>query len=181
MFLEEVLRRLRVNKIKKYIKNGAVVCDIGCGQSAFLLKSIKNSISKGYGFDKKIDNLKKDNLEICHSNLAKEINLPSNSIDVITLLAVLEHVEYPEDILKDCYRPLKDSGRIIITTPAPRSKNLLEFLAFKFNILSQEEIGSHLRYFNLSELKDLLIKLGFKIVKAQQFQFGFNNFIVAQK
>ena len=181
MLLEEILRKIRAARVKKYISPNAVVLDVGCGQSAFLLNSIKNLIAKGYGFDKKINDFRQDNLEICNSNLEKEIDLPDNTADLVAMLAVLEHLRHPEQILAECYRTLKTGGRMIITTPSPPAKPILEFLAFKLGVLDKKEIGEHLNYFTLNQLKDILIHFGFKIIKAGYFEFGFNLFVVADK
>lgn len=181
MLLEETLRKIRAAKARKHIKRGAIVCDIGCGPSIFFLKSIRSSIAKGYGFYRKINNFKQDNLEVYNSDLEKSIDLPYNTVDTVCLLAVLEHLQHPEDILKDSHLILKNDGTVIITTPSPAAKSVLDFLAFRLGVLDKKEISEHLNYFSLDQLKKILIRLGFKIIKAEYFELGFNLFVVAQK
>ena len=48
---------------------------------------------------------------------ADNIPVADSSFDVILLCEVLEHLEKPEDVLKECYRVLKKDGIIIITMP----------------------------------------------------------------
>ncbi|MCK5026105.1 MAG: methyltransferase domain-containing protein, partial [Nanoarchaeota archaeon] len=103
------------------------------------------------------------------------------SVDVIVSLAVLEHLENPLYILIELYRVLKEGGRIIITTPSPASKPILEFLAFNLKIISVEEIRDHKHYFNQKELRNIFKRAGFRDIKIKSFQFGLNNWLIARK
>ncbi len=185
MWLENFLKHQRVKKIREYVPANSVLCDLGCGPDAFLLKTLKSRVKKGIGIDKK-SVLKKENfsgkkLEFINSRLEKQIPLASDSVDYITMLAVLEHLSFPEVILEECFRILKKNGRLIITTPLPVSKSILEFLAFKLRVLSREEIGEHINYFSLPQLKNILEKIGFSLLKLEKFELGFNALVLARK
>jgi 2-polyprenyl-3-methyl-5-hydroxy-6-metoxy-1,4-benzoquinol methylase len=105
----------------------------------------------------------------------------SSSVDCVTLIAVLEHLEKPESVLSECNRILKNDGIILITTPAPVSKPILEFLSFKLHIVSPAEIKDHKHYFTRRELSMILEKRGFANVQVKSFEFGLNNFAVGYK
>ena len=79
------------------------------------------------------------------------------------------------------YRILKPGGKLVLTTPAPCSKPLLEFLAFRLKIISAEEIMDLKHYFSNSEIKDILNNYGFSEVPIKNFQFGFNQLAVGTK
>ena len=64
------------------------------------------------------------------------------------MLAVLEHLSYPEDILKEIHRVLKKDGRLIITVPSKIAKPILEFLSYKMNVIDRLEIEDHKKYYN---------------------------------
>ena len=180
--LEPFLRKMRIRKIKPHIPKDCVLCDVGCGFNAKFLHDISPYVRKGIGLDKKIENFKSVNLELIKSKIEKELPLPSSHVDCITLLAVLEHLEYPENILKECHRILKPEGVLILTSPTPLSKPLLEFLSFKLNIVSPVEISDHKNYFNSAQLIRILKdECGFRRVIAKTFQFGLNNFVIANK
>lgn len=179
--LEPFLRRMRIQKVKKYIPNDAILCDIGCGFNAKFLHEIVPYIKKGIGIDKKVDNLKSDKIELIKTKLEKELPLPSNYVDCITLLAVVEHLDYPNQMLTECYRILKSGGVLILTTPTPSSRPILEFLSYKLNIVSKVEISDHKNYFSNEQLVQLLEGYRFRTAVAKTFQFGLNNFIVAIK
>ena len=88
--------------------------------------------------------------------------MESGSVDCVTLIAVLEHLKKRERVLSECNRILKAEGKVLITTPAPVRKPILEFLSDKLHIVSPVEIKDHKDYFSKSELKSILEKCGFE-------------------
>lgn len=97
------------------------------------------------------------------------------------MLAVLEHLQCPEEIIKEIYRVLKPGGTLILTTPSPLSKPLLEFLAFKLNLIDRNEIADHKQYFSVEALRRLLAINKFAINKLHTFEAGFNIFAKTTK
>lgn len=80
------------------------------------------------------------------------IPLPDQSVDCVTMLALLEHLNKPGAVLREVFRILKPGRKVILTTPAPYSKPLLEFLAFRLKLISAEEIMDHKHYFSGPEI-----------------------------
>ncbi|MDP2663927.1 MAG: class I SAM-dependent methyltransferase, partial [bacterium] len=101
----------------------------------------------------------------------------------ITMVAVLEHLSFPQKILDECHRSLKNKGKLIITTPTPPARPILEFLAFGLKLIDREEIKDHKNYFWPKEIKEMLVKAGFSEnkIKSRFFEIGFNSLIVAQR
>ncbi|MDH4129126.1 MAG: class I SAM-dependent methyltransferase [Spirochaetota bacterium] len=145
--LEPILRKLRIKRIIKHIPKNSVICDVGCGFDGTFLKSISHKISMGIGIDKKVNPYSDYKIRLIQEKMDTKLNVQSQMFDCITLLAVLEHLDYPSSILEECHRILKPNGVLILTTPTPLSKPLLEFLAFKLKIVSREEIEDHKYYF----------------------------------
>ena len=179
--LELHLRKIRIAKIKKYIPKNCILCDIGCGFKAQFLLDISNHISKGYGFDKKIDNRRINNIYIQNAEITDNIPLEDESVDCVTLLAVLEHLNNATKVLSECYRVLKFGGILILTTPSPFSKPILEFLSFKLKIVSPVEIADHKHYYSKKELVTILEDIGFRKIETHSFEFGLNNMAIAFK
>lgn len=143
--LDKFLRKYRIRMVKPTIEkyNNCKLLDIGCGWEAKLLKSIEIYIDYGVGIDFKPPKLKTEKLETIKSVLEKELPFENESFDVVTMLAVLEHLSYPEDILKEIRRVLKKDGRLIITVPSKIAKPILEFLAYKMHVIDRLEIEDH--------------------------------------
>lgn len=180
-FLERFLQLLRFRKIFPYVKNGSNVLDLGCGYNGALLKMLSPDINEGVGIDVSVSKKKvAENMKLVTQKNAK---LVQNYFDLATCLAVVEHLENPQKLLKIAYRSLKKGGQLIVTTPSPISKPILEFMAYKLRIISKQEIKDHKRYYNEKELRNLLITSGFKSnkVEIKYFTFGLNTFATAKK
>lgn len=177
---EPIFRKFRVGHVIRHINKYMILCDIGCGDGSFL-KSISKSIKTGYGFDKKITDYTVDNIYFKKLFFDSKIPLDDSSVDCVTLIAVLEHIEAPDKILTECNRILKKNGKIMITTPAPMSKPILEFLSYRLNIVNPVEIMDHKHYFSKNELVNLLKSCGFKDMTVRSFEIGLNNFALGYK
>lgn len=182
-FFERLLAKFRFQNAIKHIPQNSIVCDIGCGRDFRFLKQISGFIRHGIGIDKNAKNFKNSQLEIKRFDVENGIPLNPQSVDIITMLAVLEHLRTPEKVLKECFRVLKRDGKLILTTPSPRAKPVLEFLSFKLNLLNQEQIKNHKNYFAPAKTKKMLQKAGFSQgnIKSWYFGFGFNNLTIAKK
>lgn len=176
---EPYFRKKRIDMVKKYIKPDSVVCDIGCGFDGTILRGMQDHIRKGIGIDKKVSNAKLGNVELKKTLVDGKLPRMENS-DYVLMLAVLEHLEKPEEILKECRRILKKDGKILLTTPSPKSKYILEFLSI-LRLVSPEEIRDHKNYFSPKDLRNLLLKCGFKNIFIKSFEAGLNTLAVAEK
>ena len=181
-FIDDLLSQWRSKFIKPYLSKEHIVCDIGCGQEGKILVSISDLIKEGYGFDFNLKNSTKKRENIFLSN--KNFLDCEKKFDIIILLAVLEHIPYPDSVIKllnDIHKKLNENGVLIMTTPDKRSKKILEFLAYNLHLINEEEIRDHKHYFNKSELLSFLQNSGFKNIKHKHFQFGLNNLVVCKK
>ena len=166
-----------------YINKESVVMDIGCGPHVQLLKEISGQIKEGIGIDPNVPNNIEGNIKTKTFFLEKNINQESGSVNVVTAMAILEHLDDPLSISKEIYRILKPGGVYLITTPTWIAKPILEFLSFKLHLVDEPSLREHKRYFWKDELKEILIKSGFRKsnIKLKYFEFGCNLFAVAKK
>jgi len=180
--LEPILRHWRYYKVKKYISPESVVCDIGCGAQGEFLSRNSRLIKQGIGFDKKINKSSISNIKFVKTELEDKLPLENQSVNLVTMLAAIEHLESPQQMLKECYRILQPNGLLLITTPHPWGEPVLGFLN-KLKLVSTEEIEDHKNYFNQNELKKILISSGFSLsnIKTRYFEFGFNMLVIAKK
>lgn len=105
----------------------------------------------------------------------------SESIDVVTMLAVLEHLSDPPNMVKEIGRVLKKNGRIMITVPSKAAQPALEFLSYRLKIVNADEIKDHKKYYNRAELEKLFSQAGMLIEHHGYFQLGMNNFCIIKK
>lgn len=189
--LEPVARKLRFLKGIKYLdRKDCVVVDLGCGPKLRFLKfALSNNIKikKYIGVDPlvnhKILNLFKShkNIKILDSSLIKKIDILSDSADYVVAFAFFEHIDHPKEILDECLRILKPSGKIILTVPSKKAQIVLEFLSFKLGLISSREIEEHKQYFDKESLLNLFPKNKHCAVKHEYFELGLNNLFVITK
>jgi len=88
-----------------YIFEGSTVIDIGCGdkflEPAFIARKMNY-----YGYD--INDLDIETDKLPHDD---------ESIDLLISFALIEHLEYPKNMLTEAMRCLKPGGSIVISTP----------------------------------------------------------------
>ena len=135
-----------------------------------------------YGIDFKAPIIEIDKIKTFEYILENKIPFENDNVDIITMLAVLEHLSDQLSICIEIKRVLKKDGLLIITVPSKISKPVLEFLAYKLHIVSEDEIRDHKQYFDRKTLINLFDKIdGFEIIKHKYFQMGMNNFCIIKK
>lgn len=147
---------------KQLCKPGTKLLDVGCGDGSFLLKAKEMGITV-YGLETDStsqENYHKLNLNV-HIGSLQTAKFEENSFDYITLNHVIEHVENPNDLLKNLHDLLKKDGTLWLGLPNPSALGITWFRGgwkgfhppFHLLIPSQEM------------LKKMLIEAGFENVK----------------
>ena len=158
---------LNLKKIKTAI-------DVGCGNGRHL-KSLGFKLKNAsiIGIDQSTHEIGKLNEEFSDyfcSNLNKyqfiegdvrDIDLPSNSQDLVICSEVLEHVPNFKDVLKECYRILKPGSVMLISVPS----YFPESLCWMFSKAYMQTPGGHIRIFKKRFLKECFKELNLKIFK----------------
>ncbi len=173
--LEAFLAKKRAKMANKLVpgalRSGRIL-DIGCGTIPFFL--INTDFREKYGLDPSVntspsyDNINLFKFDIEHNN---KFGFEDNFFDVITMLAVFEHLEPIKlpGTLKEIGRVIKPGGRFIVTTPAPWSDKLLRLMA-GIKLVSAEEIDEHKGAYNHLAIADYFNKAGFK---GDKMKFGY--------
>ena len=178
--LDIIIAKWRLSKIIKVIDFGDNVLDFGCGSQAYFLRTVERKINSGIGLDYDAENaIISKNIKISKFQFKDNIPL-STQFDKIVMLAVLEHIELEktELLFNEFRRLLKPSGRILVTTPTPSAKGLLEFLAFRMGIISKSEILDHKKYYTRKDIHHLGKNTGLTLVSYKKVQFGMNSLAV---
>jgi len=156
------------------------VLDIGCADGE-LFRQIPN-VAEGVGVD---PDLPQETPAVRGTVLVKGLfphALPDQQpFDVITMLAVLEHVppECQRTLAVDCARHLKPGGHLIITVPSPFVDRILAALQF-CRLIHGMALEQHYGY-DPSRTATLFAVDGLQLVHARRFQLGLNNLFVFRK
>lgn len=153
--------------------------DIGCGFSgSFVVQANRLEGVRFHGGDLSVD----QKPYLFEFNLSKPTSLPFRP-NLITLHAVLEHVDDPAQVVGYIHSILEPGGYFLMTAPANAAKPILEFLSFRLGLISGVEIKDHKQYFNRSSLRRLLQKPTgpFDTVEHSYFQLGLNNLAICQR
>jgi ubiquinone/menaquinone biosynthesis C-methylase UbiE len=180
--LEPLLRNLRIRQVLPYILKhpNCRLLDIGCGWDARFLKSVEPYIAAGTGIDFKAPLLTGGKIRTERRVLTDSLPYDDASFDVVTMLAVLEHLEKPEALLREIRRVLNPDGVLVLTVPSKAAKPVLEFLSFRLGLVNRDEILDHKAYHDRKSLETLFEASGLQMKKYRNFQLGMNNFCVAE-
>jgi ubiquinone/menaquinone biosynthesis C-methylase UbiE len=184
VFLAKKRAKLANKLISEGQRNGRIL-DIGCGSYPYFLETTK--FKEKYGIDPSLNIALIKNKDIILKKIKidkKTLPFVNNYFDVITMLAVFEHIEHDElqFVLKEVYRVLRKNGIFIITTPAPWSDKLLHFMA-KFGLISAEEIHEHKHNHPKSKIENILSQAGFAKNKIKNgfFELHMNMWFTVRK
>jgi SAM-dependent methyltransferase len=178
--IDRLLQRWRISKARPYVFPGARVLDIGCADGE-LFRRIGN-VGEGIGLD---PDLPERTPPLANAVLLRGLfpeGLPDQRpFDVITLLAVLEHVppKLQPVLAAECARYLKPGGHLIITVPSPFVDYILAALRF-FRLIHGMALEQHYGY-DPRQTASLFAVGGLALIRARRFQLGLNHFFVFKK
>lgn len=181
--LEPLLRKMRIRRVLPCIRKHrhCRMLDLGCGWEARFLRSVEPFIETGVGIDFKAPLLNEGKIRTECLTIMDRLPFAEASFNLVTMLAVLEHLEQPEAILREIHRVLAPGGQLVLTVPSKAARPVLEFLAFRLGIVSRAEIMDHKAYYDRDSLRQLLQLTGFTLRSHRYFQLGMNNFCVAER
>ena len=177
--LDKIIAKFRSREItKNFNLEGKKILDFGCGPSLNELKNRYSTCSKVTLIDKLGEPFKHENTEFI--NFDNDLNdldqkITYKDYDFIFLLAVIEHLDEPENIIKILKKKILDNGILFITAPGKKSKWILEFLGYKLKIINAELLKEHKRYYDKLEYEKLSKLADIKIIKFYYFEFGLNT------
>lgn len=175
--LEKLLNKIRTHKIRRFIKNKRVL-DFGCGRNAWTAQILKKECHEIVGVDQSLDNDFSTVKNIC---LYRDLSLlKKEKFDVITMLAVIEHIKPLEfrKLLNDLIDYTKPDSRIIATIPTTKSRPILEFLSYRLNLIDQSQIRDHKVYYDDLWINEIVDKTPWRVSFYKTFQLGLNSLVV---
>jgi 2-polyprenyl-3-methyl-5-hydroxy-6-metoxy-1,4-benzoquinol methylase len=161
--------------------NGKSIIDFGCGSDFQAISKRYTETSKAVLIDLYGDDFTKNKIKFINynNNLNKiDIELKNEKFDIIILAAVIEHLDNPEVIIKYLKKFLNENGYFLLTAPSIYSKPILEFMAFKLNIINADLVKEHKRYYNKHEYIDLAKKTESNLINFKYFLLGMNTIAI---
>ena len=173
--------------IRKHLKNNnnIKILELGCGFEAYNLLALEDKAVELIGVDYNLSPRIKDKnkFKIYESSIDEAlVKLKNEKFDLILLISVIEHLENPVDVIKQCKDLLNPAGVMLINVPTWLGKTFLEISAFRFNLSPINEINDHKMYYNKKDLWPLLVKCGFYPIKIKMnyHKFNLNLFAIAR-
>lgn len=172
------------------------ILDCGCGDGFYLHLISQISCCELFGLDVDPNALKSAERNLAGRNITLmqgDVNfLPFDGsfFDKIILSEVLEHIPDDTTALREVRRTLKPGGILLITVPNRNYPFLWDPVNKTMEFLTKRHIKNgfwsgiwhqHLRLYTLNEVKALVEKAGFEVVKIQgltHYCLPFNHFLV---
>ena len=159
------------SQIVRRIPRYAQVLELGCGDGS--MSRLMREACKAHiiGVDHNPDIVWKAQ-RFCDYVFTEDLDDPNSldslegeKFDVITLVDVIEHLKYPEKLLKRLKPLLLDEGRLLLSVPNVAHASVrLELLNGGFEY---EQAGildnTHLKFFTLKSIQTLLASVGYKV------------------
>src|SRR5262249_16275956 len=122
--------------IRKHLpsRNNLEVLELGCGYRATQLIALEPKLKRGIGVDFQIAPELQTLEKFTFYRGTIEQTLPtleSETIDVVMLISVLEHLADPQFVIESAWRILRRSGSLLVNVPTWRGKRFLELSAFR--------------------------------------------------
>jgi SAM-dependent methyltransferase len=175
--LSPYLRRKRFEAAIPYLKGR--VLDFGCGTGA-LAAFVDRKHYLGVDVDE--ESLQHAQFSFPEHRFVPSLSEAADTFDTIILLAVIEHVSEPAEVLRTLATHLYNSAdsRIVITTPHPLV-GWVHKVGAAVGLFSKHANEEHEDLLNSSKLEMVGIQAGLQLVTYRRFLFGANQVAVFDK
>ena len=179
-FLYRKLKRFELNRhqaVYNLLPSGRQrLLDVGCGDGAFIFMA-KDKFNECYGVDiswQRIEKAKEaakritlKKIAFYQCNVDEQLPFPESFFDVVTAIAVLEHVFNPPKVVEEIHRVLKPNGIFVAQVPnIAWIPNRIRLLFGKLPVTGGVYLGAdweHLHNFTKDTIISLLAEKDFRI------------------
>jgi 2-polyprenyl-3-methyl-5-hydroxy-6-metoxy-1,4-benzoquinol methylase len=176
--LDRFLQRWRIRMAVPFVRQGDRLLDVGCYDRS-LIDRVLPRIESAVGVDTDVSPLLDADVEIIKGHFPDEPRFEASTFDCITMLAVLEHVEEPSVLARECERILAPNGRLILTVPHPAVDAVLDtlmFLGIADGMSTEEHHG-----FDVELTQAIFEGADLRLHHKRKFQLGLNRLFVFEK
>jgi len=174
MYINETLKNLKMFK-------DSLILDVGSGEGVILKDSRIKSIQLDISELRLKEARKYNNRLVCAD--AKNLPFKKCAFGCVLMIAILEHVSNPIEIIRETKRILKVDGNVIILIPNDINMSIGRLILFKF----PPRYPGHLSFITPGKLKkwlnnDFYIEKSYPLpFKFMPFAFGLYYFLTARK
>jgi 2-polyprenyl-3-methyl-5-hydroxy-6-metoxy-1,4-benzoquinol methylase len=175
--LDRLLQRWRIEKVRRFIPSSARVLDIGCSDG-MLFRILGQKLGEGTGIEPDLREAVRANRYNLLPGLFPEALPDTRPFDVITLMAVLEHIPAVRQprFAEAIAAALTPGGLVLVTVPSPKVDRILEALKAA-RLIDGMSLEQHFG-FRVDQTPGLFENAGLKLVVNKKFQLGLNNLFV---
>jgi SAM-dependent methyltransferase len=176
-WLDRVLQQWRIRHAVRWIPDNARVLDVGCFDDT-LFRQLQPRLGAGVGIDPRLEEAVEGLRFRLVPGAFPDASPPGACFDVITMLAVLEHVsaEEMDEWARSCIALLEPGGLVVATVPAPVVDTILDKL-MRLRLLHGMDTDQH-HGADPALIAAAFELAGFTVVAKKRFQLGLNNVFV---
>lgn len=177
--LDRLLQWLRIRKVRPFVDSFSRVLDIGCLDGILAEKLGPFAAYVGVDPEAPLASAEPGSRFVRGTFPSDEA--PAAAFDVVTALAVLEHIPTTEQrsFAERCFAALVPGGRMVITVPSPWVDHILDVL-LTLRVLDGMETSQHYGFDPLAT-RQLFIGAGFELEKHERFELGLNHLFVFRR
>lgn len=159
------------------------ILDVGCADGSISAHFLLPNVSV-FGLDSSEHNVflaQKKGINAVVGDISNCVPFSSNTFNMVLMGELIEHLFDPDFAIKEAYRVLKNDGSLVLTFPnisslPNRVRLCLGYDLMHFDVSVDDRHGGHIRGFNSFNVKKILLKHNFKIVKIFGSSVSFNPF-----
>ena len=178
--IDRYLQQVRITKARKFIIKNDILLDIGTADGV-IFRILRDLNVSGTGIDPLLQHKTETDFYTLLPGNFPEACRDDKTYDVITMLAVLEHIprQVQPALAATCYQLLNKIGRVIITVPSPKVDNILKALTW-LRLTDGMSLEEHYGFKPVETIQTFAGKY-FKMIYEESFQLGLNNLFVFEK
>lgn len=178
--LDRFIQRWRMRQALRFVPDHARLIDIGAHEGE-LFQALGERLGRGFG----VEPLARTELQTERYAVVPgyfpAARPTEDNWDVVTMLAVLEHVPTKEQpaLAAACHELLRPGGRVIITVPAKAVDHILALLRF-LRLIDGMSLEEHYGFEPEDTLR-IFAPSGFRLLHRSRFQGGLNHLFVFER
>jgi SAM-dependent methyltransferase len=175
--MDRWLQRWRIRQACRWVPSGARVVDVGAHRGE-LLAALGERLNEGWGVEGTLETPVAGPRYRIEPGLFPEVAPEAAGWDVVTMLAVLEHVPPARQpaLAAACARVLRPGGRVIVTVPSPRVDGILAVLR-GLRLVHGMSLEEHFG-FEPAAVPGVFAPPDFVLLRHERFQLGLNHLFV---